>query len=543
MPRFFANDSGTVREASRIFVNDNGTIREATMIWQLMGSTSRLVYTSGVPSFIASDILTSGTSASWSPRTGITYSRVHVWVIGAGGSGGASSTDSGREKNSNGGGAGGTAYRVFNRADITSGGTYTIGTGGAGVTVSGGGANSSGRSGGATTFIAGGITMRGNGGGSGSGGRNTVGEASTTPTSGAWGAVSAVSGGTASGGTANYTGGGQVANSIGGDGSRAVSGASTNLTGQTPANLNGVVISGGGFQQGLPGPRPSIPTFIDIQSLRTYFPRETFQGGAAQQHSSGGPVTGAVGSPYGAGGGSASAESSTANSGAGANGAVIILYEGRAEEIPPLNLANGFTYSEQNFQATFNASILRTGTQQFQTMVPNSGPNSSDTLVTPWSRQISNSDAVFFVNNWPEDGSAYAGWAPGVVVTNNDNFASDTVILTLYDLPTYNAGGGRQLNMVAPSTTDDEELWNTAVIRIRGATSGTEASLTLSRTDLNFSSASGSDIASGGSFIVPPQHQWVFDPTSELSSMFSPNVNTTGGFTIGETLTMALTIT
>ena len=334
MPRFFANDSGTVREASRIFVNDNGTIREATMIWQLMGSTSRLVYTSGVPTFIASDTLTSGTSASWSPRTGITYSRVHVWVIGAGGSGGASSTDSGREKNSNGGGAGGTAYRVFNRADITSGGTFTIGTGGTSVSVSGGGSNSSGRSGGATTFIAGGITMRGNGGGSGSGGRNTVGEGSTTNTSGAWGAVSAVSGGTASGGTANYTGGGQVANSIGGNGSRAVSGASTNLTGQTTSTLNGVVISGGGFQQGQPGPRPTRPSFPDIQSFRTYFPTDSFQGGAAQQHSSGGPVTGAVGSPYGAGGGSASSEGPLATSGAGGNGVVIILYEGRAAEIP-----------------------------------------------------------------------------------------------------------------------------------------------------------------------------------------------------------------
>ena len=44
MPRFFINEVGTVREASRLFVNDSNVVRELTRLWALDGNTPRLVF-------------------------------------------------------------------------------------------------------------------------------------------------------------------------------------------------------------------------------------------------------------------------------------------------------------------------------------------------------------------------------------------------------------------------------------------------------------------------------------------------------------------
>lgn len=46
MPKFFALDGSTVREAKKVFVNDGGTIREAKKIFALDGSTVREVFNS-----------------------------------------------------------------------------------------------------------------------------------------------------------------------------------------------------------------------------------------------------------------------------------------------------------------------------------------------------------------------------------------------------------------------------------------------------------------------------------------------------------------
>ena len=537
MPQLWLNDNNTVRNTTALWVNDGGTVREVANLWANEGGTVRLVYTSGVPSFVDSEVVTSGTS--WTPSTTESYSNIHVWVIGGGGSGGASSTNSGREKISNGGGAGGTAYRVFTRAQAQAGATLSIGAGGAGTTTSGGGNNISGRSGSNTTFTLGGVTMTGGGGGSGGAGRNTNGEASTTNTSGAWGAVSATSGGTASGGTENYTGGGNIAYSIGGDGSQASSGGSTNLSGQAAASLNGVVVGGSGFAQGAAGPRPNFPR-LPVQFLRTHFPMENFNGGAAQQHSSGGPVTGAVGNPYGAGGGSASAESSTATSGAGGQGAVIILYEGRAEEIPPTMITNGFTEAQSVNPSS--PSVFRPFAEDFnivQLLVPNNGPDVG-TLVTAWSREASNGDAIFFADAWPDDGSAYATWVVGVRL-NFNNGADDNLVVQLFDVPTFNGGTGGAFDTVEPSTTVDEQLWDTADIVIRGTTSETEASITLNRTALTFESFRGNHSDLENFLSIPPRHERSFTPTNARTS-FTPAFTTASGFQENEPLQVSITL-
>ena len=44
MPKFFVNQLGTIREASKLFVNDSGVVRELTRLWALDGNTPRLVF-------------------------------------------------------------------------------------------------------------------------------------------------------------------------------------------------------------------------------------------------------------------------------------------------------------------------------------------------------------------------------------------------------------------------------------------------------------------------------------------------------------------
>ena len=59
MPKFFALDGSTVREAKKVFVNDGGTIREAKKIFALDGSTVRQVFDSFSFSFRGAKSITS----------------------------------------------------------------------------------------------------------------------------------------------------------------------------------------------------------------------------------------------------------------------------------------------------------------------------------------------------------------------------------------------------------------------------------------------------------------------------------------------------
>ena len=248
---------------------------------------------------------------------------IRIWAVGGGGSGGATSTDGGREKVSSGGGAGGTALVELRPGQDTIPASLTsanVGTGGAGVSASGSGGARTGNSGGNSSFIYSNTLVTAFGGSRGSGSRQSEGVAdnSTAVDTGAWGFTGRGIGGGATGGDANYTGGGTPGFSIGGDGSAASGGGSTNFG--LGGALEGLPVSGGGFVPGAQASGPLFPSpFINSSTI-------SFRGGAAQQHSSGGPVTGAAGALYGAGGGSGSAESSTATSGAGANGMILIQY-------------------------------------------------------------------------------------------------------------------------------------------------------------------------------------------------------------------------
>ena len=64
MPKFFALDGSTVREAKKVFVNDGGTIREAKKIFALDGSTVRQVFDSFSFSFRGAKSITSSAGSN-----------------------------------------------------------------------------------------------------------------------------------------------------------------------------------------------------------------------------------------------------------------------------------------------------------------------------------------------------------------------------------------------------------------------------------------------------------------------------------------------
>ena len=267
-------------------------------------------------------------SGNYTLRTNNDWTHVKVWAIGGGGSGGAASTDAGREKVATGGGAGGTAVRTYIRGNGISSYSVTIGGGGGRVTASGGGGRRSGRSGGTTTFNPNvGTTISASGGerGYGSATDPAYGDNSDVYVNG-WGYAHESNGGVGSGGQENYTGGGATLLTRGGDGSGAKGGGSVNLIGQSVSGLNGPEIGGaGGPHFSARASQPVYPPEFTLKNGSRAF-SFNFQGGKGVQHSSGQAGTAENGLSYGGGGGGVAAEGGTNHSGSGASGVVIIAY-------------------------------------------------------------------------------------------------------------------------------------------------------------------------------------------------------------------------
>lgn len=274
---------------------------------------------------------TKASGTSWSPaQSGCV--QYNVYVLGAGGSGGGHSTDSGREKVASGGAAGGTAFRRYSVQDhsITSA-TVSIGSGAAGVSyTAGSGTVISGNNGGTTSFNpnGSGTTISATGGSRGFGGRQgeidatvtatlPVGENSSATTIGAWGTCPASLGGSGSGGESNYTGGKGPGLTIGGDGSSATGGGSPNLG---SGGVDGSTAAGSGYVKGATTGAPTKPSEwgSDVSV--------TFQGGAGVQHSSGAAGASDAGINYGAGSGGSASEVGAGSTGAGSSGAIFVTY-------------------------------------------------------------------------------------------------------------------------------------------------------------------------------------------------------------------------
>ena len=192
-----------------------------------------------------------------------------AYVIGAGGSGGAMSSDAGREKVSSGGGAGGVAIRRFENSAASA--SIVVGLGGQSVSASGGGSTVAGFDGGASTLTVGNLVVTGQGGGRGFAGRHTTAAPSGINSSqtGSWGDAPASIPGSGVNGDTNFTGGfgPGIPNNVGRDGSGATGGGSVNFGNGVVApgvSLNGRLISGSGFRTGVVTDRPVTPVAIPL---------------------------------------------------------------------------------------------------------------------------------------------------------------------------------------------------------------------------------------------------------------------------------------
>ena len=274
---------------------------------------------------------TKSSGTFWSPaQSGCV--QYNVYAVGAGGSGGGHSTDSGREKVASGGAAGGTDFRRYSVQDhAISNASILIGSGGTGISYpASSGTVRSGHNGGNTIFNpnGSGTTISATGGSRGFGGRQgaidatvtstlPVGENSTSVTIGAWGTVPASLGGNGSGGESNYTGGNGPGLSLGSDHSGATGGGSPDLG---SGGVNGSTASGSGYAKGATTSAPTKPSeWVSDISV-------TFQGGAAAQHSSGAAGAADAGNNYGAGSGGSASESGAGSTGNGSSGAIFVTY-------------------------------------------------------------------------------------------------------------------------------------------------------------------------------------------------------------------------
>lgn len=277
--------------------------------------------------FIVYETITS--SRGWTPKVNLARF-IHIWVIGAGGSGGHgwAFSNVGIFNNTDGvgggagGGAGGVSYSLI-AASAAGSSTVTVGVGGAGRRRTSEGA-SSGSNGTASRFVGSGLNMTGNGGQGG--GADTATSGRNDETSAAGGP-----GGSATGGNQLNRIGGRGGNmAVSGDGVRrsgAGGGAPEFMSGHNGDGFStvasGISTISAGRQASDYGTFPAIlNTYITgrdqtaiLNSTRTTF------------NASNGSITATTGSPiYGAGSGGCGDLDNT-GSGQGGDGVVYIIYE------------------------------------------------------------------------------------------------------------------------------------------------------------------------------------------------------------------------
>jgi hypothetical protein len=284
--------------------------------------------------FLVSEVITTSRTG-WTPRKNLARF-IHIFVIGAGGSGGVSYPANRRVflfgvqegvGVSAGGGGGGIAYSRVAGDSLTSA-NIVIGTGGAGVSTSSEGGAVSGNAGTASSFVGSGLNMIG-GGGNGGAASTRIDRQTTTDS------VPTTPGGTASGGNVgNFTGGngGSVRISKGDLGYAASGGGALAFEANDSTSKNSAAIdsttntaSAGAKVSEYPGTYPSILNAYPASKSQSILVGSTI---TSFDGSDGRILTNTrTGSPaYGAGSGG-SCHRGTPASGAGGDGMVIIVYE------------------------------------------------------------------------------------------------------------------------------------------------------------------------------------------------------------------------
>lgn len=259
-------------------------------------------------------------TGSYSPRAN-QAEFVHIFAIGAGGSGGSSEFDTSGFTTgvaaSGGGGAGGVSYHKIAGASFTGSYTLTVGSGGAGVT-SAVDHYIAGNAGGNTTVVGSGVSLTANGGSAGNADEDSGGGSDTS-------VAAAAAGGTATGGSENnWTGGSSGSATTSGDRTGCASGGGAPAFSASDYSgtdaTNGQATAGGivSTKNDLPD---VIATYLTNrgQSLTlTDFDASS----GVYNASSGGSDT----PVYGAGSGGA-CHNAGRQSGDGGDGVVIIIYE------------------------------------------------------------------------------------------------------------------------------------------------------------------------------------------------------------------------
>lgn len=268
----------------------------------------------------------------WTPIN-LNVSKIHIFVVGGGGSGGCAWPDrnEGTYNNtdgvaaSGGGGGGGVSYSYIFPWQATPS-TIKIGSGGAGVTVTGEGGSKAGNSGTNSTFVGSGLSMVGGGGSGGAARMSSDGGTSSA-------SVSAAQGGTATGANYyNFAGGDGGAASISASGVGKVASGGGGIAFSTAHNSlkNASAASGNGDTS--PGVKvsgySSFPAILASYIIgRDQSP--VLSSTVTSYNGSDGVVSDSSASAsvsYGSGSGGCSNES-TPRSGRGGNGIVIIVYE------------------------------------------------------------------------------------------------------------------------------------------------------------------------------------------------------------------------
>lgn len=273
--------------------------------------------------FLVFDRITS--SGTWTPRKNLARF-IHIFVVGAGGSGGMAwpARNVGTYGNTDGvaggagGGAGGVAYSII-AGTTTGSATVTIGTGGTGVGVTSENRAINGNAGTASSFVGFSLNMSAGGGGAGQGVQKSSGGSDSI---------------TGTGGTGGSASGGNQSNLVGGAGGGfSATGSNPRTTaagGGAPRFLsahNGTAASSvidsttSGVKVSLYASYPAVATYATNRS-------QSFLGSTVTAFdASDGNRTGASAAPtYGAGSGGVATESAV-TSGRGGNGVVYLIYE------------------------------------------------------------------------------------------------------------------------------------------------------------------------------------------------------------------------
>jgi hypothetical protein len=265
------------------------------------------------------------TPGTWSPK--LNQARfIHIFVLGAGGSGAAvwpqrSFTDGSAA--AGGGGAGGLSYSTIPRSQAAAS-VIEIGSGGSPTTSTGERNYRPGSAGSRSSFTGSGLAMISNGG-SGGNANGRVDGGSTTAS-----VVAAVGGSATGGNIGNFTGGSGGAAFIRASnvGKVASGGGAPSFQSSHESLKNGTDASGAVGSSGA-----SVSSYGSYPTMLNSYPISRSQSAILSSsitlfNASSGVRDGSSSSPtYGAGSGGIATESSTFTSGRGGNGVVIIVYE------------------------------------------------------------------------------------------------------------------------------------------------------------------------------------------------------------------------